>query len=62
MTRLFTAALATETNTFSPLPVDMEGFREQLLARFVTMEQALFSMNNTLDTIRQQMDVLTADN
>lgn len=36
--------------------------REQLLARFIVMEQALFSMNNTLDTIRQQMDVLTADN
>ncbi len=33
MTRIFTAALATEINTFSPLPVDMEAFREQLLAR-----------------------------
>lgn len=33
MTRIFTAALATETNTFSPLPVDMTSFREQLLAR-----------------------------
>lgn len=31
--RVFTAALATEINTFSPLPVDMEAFREQLLAR-----------------------------
>lgn len=33
MTRIFTAALATETNTFSPLPTDLESFREQLLAR-----------------------------
>ena len=33
MTRVFTAALATEINTFSPLPIDMESFREQLLAR-----------------------------
>ena len=33
MTRVFTAALATETNTFSPLPTDIESFREQLLAR-----------------------------
>ena len=33
MSRVFTAALATEVNTFSPLPVDMESFREQLLAR-----------------------------
>jgi microcystin degradation protein MlrC len=33
MARIFTAALATEINTFSPLPVDLEGFREQLLAR-----------------------------
>jgi microcystin degradation protein MlrC len=33
MNRIFTAALATEINTFSPLPVDMAGFREQLLAR-----------------------------
>ena len=33
MSRIFTAALVTETNTFSPLPVDMNGFREQLLAR-----------------------------
>jgi microcystin degradation protein MlrC len=33
MKRVFTAALATETNTFSPLPTDIESFREQLLAR-----------------------------
>jgi len=33
MTRVFTAAFATETNTFSPLPTDLESFREQLLAR-----------------------------
>lgn len=33
MARVFTAALATEINTFSPLPVDMAAFREQLLAR-----------------------------
>ena len=33
MSRIFTAALVTETNTFSPLPFDMNGFREQLLAR-----------------------------
>ena len=33
MKRVFTAALATEINTFSPLPVDLESFREQLLAR-----------------------------
>ncbi|MEM7022233.1 MAG: M81 family metallopeptidase [Pseudomonadota bacterium] len=33
MTRVFTAALATEINTFSPLPVDLESFRESLLVR-----------------------------
>ena len=33
MTRVFTAALATEINTYSPLPVDLESFREGLLAR-----------------------------
>jgi microcystin degradation protein MlrC len=32
VTRIFTAALATEINTFSPLPVDLESFREGLLA------------------------------
>ncbi|HEX5078062.1 MAG TPA: M81 family metallopeptidase [Geminicoccaceae bacterium] len=33
MTRVFTAALATEINTYSPLPVDLESFREGLLVR-----------------------------
>jgi microcystin degradation protein MlrC len=33
VTRVFTAALATEINTYSPLPVDLESFREGLLAR-----------------------------
>jgi microcystin degradation protein MlrC len=33
LTRVFTAALATEVNTYSPLPVDLESFREGLLAR-----------------------------
>lgn len=32
-TRAFTAVLATETNTFSPIRVDMEAFRASLLAR-----------------------------
>ncbi len=36
--------------------------RQQLLDRYVAMEQALVSMNNTLDTIRTQIDALTADN
>ena len=33
MKRIFTAALATEINTYSPLPVSMDDFQEQLLAR-----------------------------
>ena len=33
MKRIFTAALATEINTYSPLPVAMDDFQEQLLAR-----------------------------
>jgi microcystin degradation protein MlrC len=33
VTRVFTAALATEINTYSPLPVDLASFREGLLAR-----------------------------
>jgi microcystin degradation protein MlrC len=33
VTRVFTAALATEINTYSPLPVDLESFHEGLLAR-----------------------------
>jgi microcystin degradation protein MlrC len=33
VTRVFTAALATEINTYSPLPVDLASFRESLLAR-----------------------------
>ena len=31
--KFFAAALATETNTFSPIPTDLEAFREGLLAR-----------------------------
>ncbi|MEM7024100.1 MAG: M81 family metallopeptidase [Pseudomonadota bacterium] len=33
MARIFTAALATEINTFSPLPIAMADFEDQLLAR-----------------------------
>ncbi|MEO1019802.1 MAG: M81 family metallopeptidase, partial [Pseudomonadota bacterium] len=33
MRRIFTAALATEINTFAPLPVDLQSFEDQLLAR-----------------------------
>ncbi|MDJ0951701.1 MAG: flagellar filament capping protein FliD [Alphaproteobacteria bacterium] len=40
----------------------LEFQREQLLERFVAMEAALVTMNNTLETIRQQIDALTADN
>src|SRR5215470_19825861 len=31
--RLFTATLATETNTFSPLPTSLEGYREGVFLR-----------------------------
>ncbi len=33
MRRIFTAALATEINTFSPLPVDFQSFKDQMLFR-----------------------------
>ena len=31
--RLFTATLATETNTFSPLPTSLENYRESVFFR-----------------------------
>jgi microcystin degradation protein MlrC len=31
--RLFTATLATETNTFSPLPTSIENYRESVFLR-----------------------------
>ena len=31
--RLFTATLATETNTFSPLPTSLENYRESVFLR-----------------------------
>lgn len=57
----------TEQNELSQTRIDsmldrLAVQRQRLLDRFVAMEQALISMNNTLDTIRQQIDALTADN
>ena len=56
----------TEQNALSQTRIDtmldrLAIQRQQLLDRFVVMEQALISMNNTLDTIRQQIDALSAD-
>ena len=55
----------TEQNELSQDRIDtmlerLEIQRQQLLDRFVAMESALISMNNTLDTIRQQIDALSA--
>lgn len=40
----------------------LERQREALLQRFISMESALLSMNNTLDSIRQTVDAMNASN
>ena len=54
MKRIFTAALATEINTFSPLPVDLQSFEDQLLARPGEHPDRPTTVTGPLHVLRQQ--------